>query len=233
MRNTAISASSRPRSAFHAVATVVLGMLLFAGLWLGKDALSESLSTSTATSSSVSSVEPWPTLAPTVSAQPAPAGVVYPTPIPLPRWDDKAELVVGTFMLTSAQEAKVQDGNPSWRDKNTFLQLTYEVSYYVDLSGLGPTSIKRDGNTISVIIPRPKFKLPVHVGIESLEEKHHSELFPRGPEEQVIRKGVSDVVKQIENNPGLQKLAYEAAQLQVTKLLESLGFTRVTVTIAQ
>jgi len=233
MSNAAERSPAGPRSTFPTLATILLALSLFAGLWFAAQALAGAPRASAEDTSQADTAAVWPTVPPTITPHPATAGMPMPTPIPLPRWEEQRELIVGTFTLATVQEAEVAAGRTWSLDKTALLRLTYKVEMTVDLSKLGPGSVQRDGNTIAVIIPPPAWKKPVFDGILSLEREHHTTLFPEGPPAQVIGKGITDVVKQLEANPGLRRLAYDAARTQVTELLKDLGFRQVTVTIGQ
>ncbi len=179
--------------------------------------------------------EPWPTVPPTVTPPPAAAAAPMPTPIPLPRWEDKRTLGMGEVTLFSVQEAEAENRHfLPFQDRTVYLRLGYSVQMYVDLAQLKPSDVQRDGNAIVITIPRPRWERPTLTSIAPLDPRYRtSDLFEGGPPLQVIAKGVSDVVRQLEENPGLQKLAHDAARTQMREFLEDLGFRQVTVIIAQ
>lgn len=231
MHNSAEHSPSSPRPSSHPLATVLLALALFAGLWFGAQWLAQPAQAGADTPAGGPGAAAWPTVPPTVTPQPASTSVAMPTPIPLPRWEEQRELIVGTFTISTVQEAEVLAGRTLSLDKTAWIRLTYEVQMTVDLAQIDEGSVQREGNTISVTIPPPVWKKPVYVNIASLESEHHSRLFPNGPPEGVIGKGVKDIVDQLEANPGLRQLAYDAARSQVTELLKGFGFRQVTVTI--
>lgn len=233
MSNTPERPTAGARSSFHAFATIVLAVGLFAGMWLATKALAAAPATGTSDVAQADSVELWPTVPPTVAPHSAASSLPMPTPIPMPRWEEQRELIVGTFTLDSTQEAAVPGLQNEITRRTAWLQILYSVEMTVDLSMLGPEAVRRDGNTIAVTIPAPVWKRPAFAGITSLEREHASALFPQGVPEQVISKGVADVVRELETNDGLRRLAYDAARNQMTSFLTDLGFRQVTVTIGE
>lgn len=232
MSNAADRSPAAQRSPSHLIATLLLALGIFAGLWFASQALASSPPATPEGAATSEAAESWPTTPPTVTPRAAAGSLLMPTPIPLPRWEERRELIVGKLTIASIQKTQVEAGRNLSFNKMALLRLTYEVQVTVDLSQLGPGTVRREGNTVEVTLPTPTWKQPAWVGIASLEEEHHSVLFPNGPNAGVIAQGERDVIKQLEANPGLRRLIYNAARTQMSELLKDLGFRQVTVNIA-
>lgn len=213
--------------------TVVISLCLLGALWLFINREAVLAQRPQEDGAVALTTEPWPTPPPTFTPITMQRAAPLPTPIPLPRWEEQRELSVGTFTLTSVQEAEVEAGRQFSLDKMALIQVTYKVEMYVDLSGLEQGAVQRDGNVITVAIPPPIWKRPQYTGLNALEREHVSKLFPSGPPVGVIGKGEADIVRQLETNPGLRRLAYDAARTQMAELLTDLGFRHVTVVVSQ
>lgn len=232
-RDTPGSTTGAP-AASQALPILALAAVFFLGLWWLSSNLIQAPADQPATAVESNDSAPWPTIPPTIlSINSSSSPAIAPT-IQTPQWESKRALVFGSIVLSSVQSAKADRGVDVWEDKTIFLKMSYKVRFYVDLTEIRPEDVERDGNAISVMIPKPKWYRPELIGSFPLNKPGRAtvDFFIGGPPQQVSDKGIADVVLQFDEESDLYRLIYDAAITNMTAMLEEeLQFAKATVSI--
>jgi len=234
-------AHDRPRTPYNLPLVGLLALLLLGGLWYA--GLFGGRSTASAAGTpATTSADPWPTAPATFTPVPTQAAVVLPTatPIALPSVRALGELAVVEYTMISTQTAAGPDTNMVkrflGRDQVT-VRVVGNVRVGVDLTIIDQTvELQRDGRGVRLQLPKAKV-LSVDTPRDQTIMVDHQQRwllseYP-GLELQAIGFAYNDIYHQVADNPDMMGLAQEMARLRITDHLRGLGFTDITITVAE